>query len=63
LLLRTMTIGLFGAALGAFGHSQAAEQVATVEIVVPGSVIQAIEGIDIGPDGMIYGTSIHAQEV
>ena len=63
MLLRTMTIGLFGAALGAFGHSQAAEQVATVEIVVPGSVIQAIEGIDIGPDGMIYGTSIHAQEV
>lgn len=36
---------------------------ATVEIVVPGSVIQAIEGIDIGPDGMIYGTSIHAQAV
>jgi len=35
----------------------------TVEIVVPGSVIQAIEGIDIGPDGMIYGTSIHALAV
>ncbi len=35
----------------------------TVEIFVPGSVIQAIEGIDIGPDGMIYGTSIHALAV
>lgn len=36
---------------------------ATVEILVPGSVMQAVEGIDIGPDGMIYGTSIHAQAV
>ncbi|MDG2243434.1 MAG: hypothetical protein P8L66_08050 [Rhodospirillaceae bacterium] len=43
--------------------SQSLAQSTTVEIVVPGSVIQAIEGIDIGPDGMIYGTSIHAQEV
>jgi hypothetical protein len=34
-----------------------------VEIVVPGSVIQAIEGIHIGPDGMIYGRSIHARAV
>ena len=35
----------------------------TVEIFVPGSVMQAVEGIDMGPDGMIYGTSIHAQAV
>ncbi len=34
-----------------------------VEVAVPGSVIQAIEGIDVGPDGMIYGTSIHGQAV
>ncbi|MEQ8508656.1 MAG: hypothetical protein RIB43_06610 [Rhodospirillaceae bacterium] len=44
-------------------RAQTPEQLTTVEIVVPGSVIQAIEGIDIGPDGMIYGTSIHAQAV
>ncbi|MEQ9443937.1 MAG: hypothetical protein RJS98_00105 [Rhodospirillaceae bacterium] len=44
-------------------RAQTSEQLTTVEIVVPGSVIQAIEGIDIGPDGMIYGTSIHAQAV
>ena len=36
---------------------------ARVEILVPGSVMQAVEGIDLGPDGMIYGTSIHAQAV
>jgi sugar lactone lactonase YvrE len=47
---------LSGAAQSAANHSK-------VEILVPGSVIQAIEGIDIGPDGMIYGTSIHAQAV
>lgn len=41
----------------------AAADAARVEILVPGSVIQAVEGIDIGPDGMIYGTSIHAQAV
>jgi sugar lactone lactonase YvrE len=35
----------------------------SVEILVPGSVMQAVEGIDIGPDGMIYGTSIHARRV
>ena len=35
----------------------------TVEVAVPGSLIQAIEGIDVGPDGMIYGTSIHGQAV
>ncbi len=43
--------------------AQSQGQLAKVEIIVPGSVIQAIEGIDIGPDGMIYGTSIHAQAV
>lgn len=46
-----------------FAMAQTSARPATVEIVVPGSVIQAIEGIDIGPDGMIYGTSIHAQAV
>ncbi len=35
----------------------------TVEVAVPGSLIQAIEGIEVGPDGMIYGTSIHGQAV
>ncbi len=45
------------------GTALAASHEVTVEIVVPGSVIQAIEGIDMGPDGMIYGTSIHAQAV
>ena len=53
---------LLAAALLLTGHAFA-NDVATVEIFVPGSVIQAIEGIDIGPDGMIYGTSIHAQAV
>ena len=45
------------------GTARAAGHDVTVEIVVPPSEIQAIEGIDIGPDGMIYGTSIHALEV
>jgi sugar lactone lactonase YvrE len=36
---------------------------ARVELFVPGSVMQAIEGIDLGPDGMVYGTSIHALAV
>lgn len=36
---------------------------ATVTVVVPGSVMHAIEGIEMGNDGMIYGTSIHGQEV
>jgi len=43
-------------------YSLAASEV-MVEILVPGSVMQAVEGIDFGPDGMIYGTSIHAQAV
>ena len=34
-----------------------------VEVAVPGSLIQAIEGIDVGPDGLIYGTSIHGRAV
>jgi sugar lactone lactonase YvrE len=62
LLLAVMTAST---AFFSCGPSMAerASQHATVEIVVPGSVIQAIEGIDMGPDGMIYGTSIHAQAV
>lgn len=39
------------------------DSAARVEILVPGSVMQAVEGIDLGPDGAIYGTSIHAREV
>lgn len=46
-----------------YNSACAEEQAVSVEILIPGSEIQAIEGIDIGPDGMIYGTSIHAQEV
>jgi sugar lactone lactonase YvrE len=66
--MRLMTLlTVSAAAISSFPYSlaraQTSEQLATVEIVVPGSVIQAIEGIDIGPDGMIYGTSIHAQAV
>ncbi len=55
-------LGGLGAAL-VCSTAPRASDVASVEILVPGSVIQAIEGIDIGPDGMIYGTSIHAQAV
>ena len=55
--------GLVFALTGCQPASEPAADGATVEIFVPGSVIQAIEGIDIGPDGMIYGTSIHAQAV
>lgn len=66
--MRSTTLSAVSAVLTAtFSLSSAMAQTAawpaTVEIVVPGSVIQAIEGIDIGPDGMIYGTSIHAQAV
>ena len=63
--MRFMTLLAVSTVLAApfVAATQTAAQPATVEIVVPGSVIQAIEGIDIGPDGMIYGTSIHAQEV
>ncbi|MCB2107383.1 MAG: hypothetical protein KDE14_06755 [Rhodobacteraceae bacterium] len=32
-------------------------------VVVPGTVIQALEGIEFGPDGTLYGTSVHAQAV
>ncbi len=53
----TLSLCFVSAAALAAGHE------VTIEIVVPGSEIQAIEGIDIGPDGMIYGTSIHALEV
>lgn len=35
----------------------------TVTTLVSGSVMQAVEGIDLGADGMIYGTSIHGQAV
>ena len=53
-----------GMALSLLSSAVAATPTTTsVQILVPGSVIQAIEGIDIGPDGMIYGTSIHAQAV
>ena len=55
--------GLVFTLTGCQPASEPAADGATVEIFVPGSVIQAIEGIDIGPDGMIYGTSIHAQAV
>lgn len=34
-----------------------------VTTLVSGSVMQAVEGIDLGADGMIYGTSIHGQAV
>jgi sugar lactone lactonase YvrE len=34
-----------------------------VEVLVPGSVIHAVEGIAFGTDGKLYGTSIHAQAV
>lgn len=34
-----------------------------VQVLVPGTVIQAVEGIDFGPDGTLYGTSIHGQAV
>jgi sugar lactone lactonase YvrE len=33
------------------------------QILVPGSVIHAVEGIAFGNDGYLYGTSIHAQVV
>lgn len=52
--------GLIGFSLLVAGPAEAADHAAKIEILVPGSVIQAIEGIDIGPDGMICGTSIHA---
>ncbi|MBT4740703.1 MAG: hypothetical protein HN793_11470 [Rhodospirillaceae bacterium] len=66
--MRVTTLMAVSAAMAALfsynlATAQTSAQPATVEIVVPGSVIQAIEGIDIGPDGMIYGTSIHAQAV
>jgi len=44
-------------------HWSAEASEVRVEVLVPGSVMQAVEGIDYGPDGMIYGTSIHAQAV
>ncbi len=34
-----------------------------VSVLVPGSVIHAVEGISFGNDGFLYGTSIHAQSV
>lgn len=58
---RTTTVAL--SLCLASAAAQAAGHAVTVEIAVPGSEIQAIEGIDIGSDGMIYGTSIHALEV
>jgi sugar lactone lactonase YvrE len=33
------------------------------QVLVPGSVIHAVEGIAFGNDGYLYGTSIHAQVV
>ena len=62
LLTAVLSVVVCMLAQGPAGASSHARN-ATVEIVVPGSVIQAIEGIDIGPDGMIYGTSIHALAV
>ena len=60
-------VALFGAAasvaIAPISGAGAAGDGINIEILVPGSVMQAIEGIDIGPDGMIYGTSIHAQAV
>ena len=61
LALITMTLVL--AAWGPPASAAPAPLAARVEILVPGSVIQAVEGIDIGPDGMIYGTSIHSRRV
>lgn len=56
-------LSVMGAGFVTMAQALAAGHGNTIEIVVPGSEIQAIEGIDIGPDGMIYGTSIHALEV
>lgn len=41
----------------------AADKKPQIKVLVPGTVIQTIEGISFGNDGMLYGTSIHAQEV
>jgi len=41
----------------------AAASAATIKVLVPGSVIHAVEGIAFGNDGKLYGTSIHAQAV
>jgi sugar lactone lactonase YvrE len=36
---------------------------ATVTVVVPGSVMHAVEGVNMGNDGMLYGASVHGQAV
>jgi streptogramin lyase len=36
---------------------------AQVSIVVPGSVMHGVEGVNMGLDGMVYGASIHGQEI
>ncbi|MBM3513294.1 MAG: hypothetical protein FJX59_06220 [Alphaproteobacteria bacterium] len=36
---------------------------ATVSVVVPGSVMHGVEGVNMGLDGMVYGASIHGQEI
>ena len=58
-----LALGLTALPCNAAPAATGQEDGVTVEILIPGSVIQAVEGIDIGPDGMIYGTSIHSRRV
>jgi sugar lactone lactonase YvrE len=52
-------IGLFSV----LSYGGALAQSPQVSVLVPGSVIHAVEGIAFGNDGKLYGTSIHAQAV
>ena len=63
--MRSLIFVILAATSIAFPGSFAAAQTRTPEIsvLVPGSVIHAVEGIAFGNDGFLYGTSIHAQAV
>ncbi|MDX2144550.1 MAG: hypothetical protein SFV19_14440 [Rhodospirillaceae bacterium] len=56
---RWVMLGLTGSGALLAPPAHAAE----VRVLVPSSAMHAIEGIDIGLDGSIYGTSIHGQAV
>lgn len=61
--LVSISIAALLSACAATPSMQAQPAGVKITTLVSGSVMQAVEGIDLGADGMIYGTSIHGQAV
>lgn len=59
----TFGVAVMLSACAASPSLQAQDESVKITTLVSGSVMQAVEGIDLGADGMIYGTSIHGQSV